>query len=524
MNCAIDGLFNSKDSFVKDVSSYHAWLIEIALLITAFAFGIFGLDRSPTVWYDETFTNDVAYQLAYHGKIVLNLEPDVASLDKAYLGPPLYAVFHAAIFRIFGFGIWQVRLSALFFHLLSGLLLFLAARTYFHHRGAGLLSSGLFLLDPAIVKSWRSGRRDAMAIFLGILAVYILISILRSSPMHTRKRFALYALAGAIAGLACITHATCISFAIAGVILLLFGLNIWKERFAALILYSIGAILGAALWLGRILIYPDIFAQQFLSLSARYTGITGLLPGLMSQVKHLAFRYRIAPFLLCTYIGGVIWGLKSARFRMLSLASCWMLFFYFTVLRTSHPLPYIVPIVILGAGGLAIFYISRLSVVQTKFRVLLVLLALAVFANGLSVLALRAFATIWQWEGRSHSAFVDEWQEKIRSGASVAAPPQCWYAALGNGNTYRYHKIIGLGAEEYRSYRIRLVEDNVEYLVLPAGADLHKFLLDEHIHLFQHADSIRRPMRYLPGIDVVIYDFDIYQRKSGQHSAISYRF
>jgi len=513
----------------KDISSYHAWLVEIGLLFVAFAFGIFGLDRSPTVWYDETLFNELPYQLAYHGKFISSLEPGLAFRDQAHLGPPIHPVFQAVIFRILGFGIWQVRLSGLFFHLLGVLTLFLAGKLYFNNRIAGLVSSALFLFDPAIVKSWRSGRPDAMAIFLGLFALLILLYVLRSTSMHGRTSIVLYIISGVAMGLACSTHPNCLSFAVSGIIFLVLGLKTWKKRITAMLLYSIGGVLGMALWIVRVLTYPHIFAQQFLSLSASVVGISGLLVGLISQAQYLVGYYKLFPLLLGVQIGGIIWGFKTldsrrktqdARLRRSiglwvygsSLASCWSLLFYFTVIRTSHPLPYVVPIMILGAGGLAIFYMSKLSKARAMSRTILILLAFLILANGLSVLTLRAFATIWQWEGRSHSALVREWREKIPSGAKVAAPPGCWYAALANKNPCRYNKILSGGGDP-RDYRTRIVEDNVEYLVLQANADLHNYLLDKHVNLLQYVNSIRRPMRHLIGIEVGEYNFDIYRRK-----------
>ena len=51
---------------------------------------------------------------------------------------------------------------------------------------------------------------------------------------------------------------------------------------------------------------------------------------------------------------------------------------------------------------------------------------------------------------------------------------------------------------------------------MTANGNLHNYLLDEHVHLFQHVGSIRRPMRHLIGIQIPedVYNFDIYQRKT----------
>jgi len=530
--CHLGGRF-----FARDITTRRLWLLEAGLLAIALSFGLFGLDRSPTVWYDETFYNEPAYQLAVHGKLISGLEPGVASREKAFLYPPLYTFFQSVIFRVFGFGIWQVRLTCLFFYLLSGLIMFLAAKTYFRYEISGLASSALFLLDPSVVKSWRSGRPDAMAVLLGVTAFYILIRVLRMGTIPHRGRretqdvrrktgrllypasyiirlMSYVFVAGTIAGLACITHPNSLSFAISGLIFLLFGLNTWKERVVAVVMYGTGGVLGIAPYVTLILRHSDIFAQQYLTLSAMNTSVSDFLTGVVAQIEQLTRYYKLFPFLPCVYIAGLIWGLRSAEFRIFSLASCWALVLYFGVIHNSHPLPYVVPIVALGAGGLTTFYISQLSETQAKLRRILVLLAFLIMVNGLGVLALRAFATIWQWEGRSHNALVNEWREKIRSGVIVAAPPGCFYAALGNGNIYRYNRIVlSIGAADTYEYRWRLVEDNIEYLVLPANADPHDYLLDEHINLLRYVDSIRRPMRHLIGIEVGEYNFDIYRRK-----------
>lgn len=56
------------------------------------------------------------------------------------------------------------------------------------------------------------------------------------------------------------------------------------------------------------------------------------------------------------------------------------------------------------------------------------------------------------------------------------------------------------------------MNDGVEFLVIPANESVGNYLLDEHVDLFVRVDDIRRPMRFLPGIDVGGYDFDIYRR------------
>ena len=80
---------------LPDISRRRALSAMAVMLGLTFAFGIFGLDRSPTVWYDETFTNDSAYQLATHGKLIIALEPGVAQFDQKYLGPPVYPLFQS---------------------------------------------------------------------------------------------------------------------------------------------------------------------------------------------------------------------------------------------------------------------------------------------------------------------------------------------------------------------------------------------------------------------------------------------
>ena len=145
----------------------------------------------------------------------------------------------------------------------------------------------------------------------------------------------------------------------------------------------------------------------------------------------------------------------------------------------------------------------------------IIILSLIILANALSVPGLRAFATIWQWQGRSHSAFVEKWKAAIPRKATVAAPPQCYYAALANDNIYRYNRIIGVGSECYLDYRDRMIRDNVQYLVVEKDRTLLSYLRPEDIHLFQQVGTIRQPIRKLKGITIPpnTYNLNIYRRK-----------
>ncbi|MBD3180943.1 phospholipid carrier-dependent glycosyltransferase, partial [Candidatus Poribacteria bacterium] len=485
------------------------WIVELILISIALAFGLFGLDRSPTAWYDETYYNEIAYQLAFHGKLASGVEPGFLFREEIYLGPPLHPFIQSLVFRIFDVGIWQVRISCLFFYILTGLLIFFATSIYFKNQIAGILTSALYLFDPAVVKSWRSGRQDAMAIMFGILALlFILYVISYQKALSKRKFLILVFLAGITGGMACMTHPNSLSFVITGLIFLVFGLKSWNLRIQSVAYYAIGGILGLLPWIFIILLNKDIFLKQGLAASSHNSSLINFVPGLIKQAKHLISTYKIFPLLILTQILGFIYGFFSSKYRLFSFAGCWVLLLYFLVIHNSHPIPYVVSVLILGVGSLVYFFRIDESF-KAKRSKLITAFFILIFISCFSVVSLRAFTIIWQWEGRSYNMLIEEWQDKIKQGSSVAAPAACWYASLKNDNDYRFNRITsGIATrKDQNKYQKLLIQDKVEYLIIPSNHRLSRYLPKEHINLFTHIDEIHRPVRKLTGIQIETYNF-----------------
>jgi len=175
-----------------------------------------GLSRSPMVWIDEVTLNDPAKELGVHGRFRSSIFHGYDGYDRGYFWqPPGQLLVMGAVYRVFGFGIWQTRIPGVL--LGGGVLaaLYLLTANLFDSRRAGLWAAGLFGLDPMFITLARSGRMDAQCLLLSLLSVDVCLRWAAAQATRSPYRSkAILAASGLLVGLAGITHPVAIAWAL----------------------------------------------------------------------------------------------------------------------------------------------------------------------------------------------------------------------------------------------------------------------------------------------------------------------
>jgi 4-amino-4-deoxy-L-arabinose transferase-like glycosyltransferase len=123
---------------------------------------LIGLDRSPLVGSDEVFAGEPARQLAFHGKLISFMDEDNQLAGKLFLADALgHPLVTAAVYKMFGFGIWQTRIHPLIFGACDIVILYFLVLLLFNNQRAAYFCALLFALDPNIVQAFRHSRPDA---------------------------------------------------------------------------------------------------------------------------------------------------------------------------------------------------------------------------------------------------------------------------------------------------------------------------------------------------------------------------
>lgn len=180
-----------------------------ALLIYLFV-SLSHLSVFPPVGEDEPWIAAASYKLATHGLYGSDLFAGYYGMDQhVYEHMPVYSLLEAAAFKLFGVGVFQMRLLSVAFGLALALTVWAVGRQMAGERAGALAvvlmvglrvadggdATGILLLDRA-----RISRYDIAVPVFGLLA---LLAFNRAE--RTRAR-AWYATAGALAGLSGLSH------------------------------------------------------------------------------------------------------------------------------------------------------------------------------------------------------------------------------------------------------------------------------------------------------------------------------
>jgi uncharacterized membrane protein len=167
---------NSKAKMVqRRQQTTMAWLALLALVLLAFALRVYRMD-AQSLWYDEGVTAQVASQ----GLV------ELTRWTADDIQPPLYYYMVAGWMRLAGRSEWALRFLSAFFSALTVPLLYALGRLLFNRR-AGLLAALLAMVSPLYIYYAQEARMYTMLTFLGALAGYLLLRILRETRTAHRR-------------------------------------------------------------------------------------------------------------------------------------------------------------------------------------------------------------------------------------------------------------------------------------------------------------------------------------------------
>jgi hypothetical protein len=310
-------------------------LALVVALLGVLALATINLEAYPATWFDEGQFLHVPRALVQHG-----VYADWSSEGPRYYGPtmaggPTLLLPVAAVFRVFGGGLWQARLLVMIPYLLLSLMLcyLVTARSY--DRATALLATAL-LLSSRGVATLQLGRQ-----VLGEIPalVFTLAGLLCWQRAVKRRAWRWALLAGLGWGLAIVTKSQA-AIGLTPAIALL-GLLDWRyirdRRWALRALPLATALLIAAAWLVTLfaLLGPGTLAEN-LALTRRAT--SGALIVLEPAAVGRALRYLVAPevyggLLLAALVYG-LWRIRRRRdpaalleASVLALSGGWLLWF-----------------------------------------------------------------------------------------------------------------------------------------------------------------------------------------------------
>lgn len=274
----------------KDII-WGRWLVLLPAAYILFSILTTSVYQLP--WFDDVYYADVAWSFLMHGDFsaIIDRPRDI----NAFFHVPLFAVLQAGVFKLFGLGVWQVRLLPL----LSGLAVFLILANLVSQATRSVKYTVFFMLlfisDRAINFSLHSGRPDMLAL------LFVLLSILLFEQTLKRKRLFWSTVGAILAGLLLSAgFLTGLRMAVATVpcVLLLFLYKPEQRRGVycySLIIYGMMAALPVALWLW----YAYGGVLEAYTTTSNLDGFSGHF-GFLSSITGNVFRrvYEIPKMLL----------------------------------------------------------------------------------------------------------------------------------------------------------------------------------------------------------------------------------
>ena len=157
-----------------DSGKIPVWLWVIWAL--ALVYHLLTIEISPMPWFDETYFASMTLHFQKTGEFMPQIGPMLEYYypqSKAY-GPAYFLVI-AASFKVFGFGMIQMRIPALLFG-------FFSIPVVYKILGLSNIQAGfrnfvfvLALFDPIYLQNIHSGRMDSMALFFAFGGIYFLL-------------------------------------------------------------------------------------------------------------------------------------------------------------------------------------------------------------------------------------------------------------------------------------------------------------------------------------------------------------
>lgn len=432
-----------------------------ALLILAFAtVTLWNLDRFPRVHGDEAWRLSPAYKLFTQGVYGSDLLAGLLGTERHYFEfMPLMPLLEGAATRLFGVGVWQMRLPSALLGTLTLVLTFRLARRLadslagvislllllfwqWTASGDAYLASGVPLVDAS-----RIARYDILAAALG-LGVLSCIATARE-PIGPGRDF----LSGLLAGLACLTH----FYGLAWIPVLLLLLYLDRRdvqgqtamRRAAFMLS--GAMVGCSIWIAVIVAnWADFAAQTMFFRGYQFDLLNPsfYVHNLLSEHS----RYRLGlrdpgglgrPGLWLLLLGApaaVLWASHRAgrlhdREARVLLVPIIVFQLSFALLVKSKTFNHLVSIVPLVAILVACWMAWSLRSLRRGWRALVqAALALTILQGASGIAHMLALAG----QAEPPDRFFRELRQAVPASGRVLAPPEYWLALAGREHRSLY--------------------------------------------------------------------------------------
>lgn len=408
-------------------------------------FLFFGLDRSPLVWIDEAVYAAPAYELSRFGRFTCLILGDARQCNEAFfLNTPLYGLWLALGYALLGFDIWTTRLFSLLPLFGVGLLAYFFLRRETGSERSGLLALLLLISHLPLVESARSGRPDSLMLLFFLAAAALAIWGTRQ-----RGRIRMWAIGGAglCAGLAFLSHIAGILAVVPPVFALVTASPMPEEDQRRDLLFVLGGFTMVLIpYAGYAAAHTEAFRDQMgantIKVFFRAAGDGGL-PGVLAERlwKNNWAVYSRSPLSFFPYLlvplAGLFWWRSVRADGLRATLLAWAILF---PLATSvSPLgqhgfvPVVLACLICGyaaaPGGLD--WSPRVR------RAAAALAAAAVLWQGAVAYGGRAATVVVGWDSRDPAIPARLIAEHVPPAASVAGPPDIFYAALGQGRGFQ---------------------------------------------------------------------------------------
>lgn len=401
----------------------------LAIVVLYLVFNLIGLTRSPLLWVDEATLNDAARELALSGSIRSSVFSDVPSFAKGYYWqPPLQTAISLAVYKVFGFGIWQTRIPPLVFAAASLFVLGCILARLNCVKYVSVLSVIMLGFDPVFSFLARSGRMDSMCLF------FLLVSMWSSLQARSTLRLGWSMLTGLALGAAGISHPIAAGMGIGLVVA--HALYVHPRLKHSLVVLCCAAVLPLS-WFAYAWLSGEwsFFTAQFLQHGNDHLVASSLLQKCANEIGRYARDYARAPILPVVYLVAVISCVRLIRLhgaKDVIMVCVWFVsaLVFNTVFMTKDVgfyglYPVTVAVVMLAFG--ASEFVRTISPTNNRFLVVsMATIVLGLFAVGPGG---RLAVTVHQWNERDPNNLRDAIATAIPQGSKVYGEGMLWYAA-----------------------------------------------------------------------------------------------
>lgn len=410
----------------------------LALALAFIVLQCLDLTTYPLVIGDEALLNDAGWQLATTGRF----RADVLALHRGAEDRYLWQVpglgFAAAVsYELFGFGIWQTRLTGILFGGLGVWAIFALVRSITPGMTGAWLAALSIFLWPDWMLTAKESRMDTAAIAaLLVSSVLVMQSLQSGAPASLGRLF----LAGLCTSVATMFHSAALPWGAGlGIVILLFAPN----RFRAALVFGLAAASLGIAWLAYALQYPQEFRAQYLSLLLDRSGGGGLLDRFAAEGARYAIEFRRLPtiyvlvfFALYGVIAARLWVDRGARV-LLALTALVLLLHVLVAGKTSgfytlYPVTLVFCVIGVGIeacfASIGVRHQRRWLEVGATAASLAFLVNAAAFSAGPRILA-------WWFQGpqRDYALQMAPLSSRLKPGDQVWGTAVAWFAVVKAG-------------------------------------------------------------------------------------------